>query len=140
LRSSFDSGDFNVEVLEIDDSDASKGEKGQQLTRYNVNGILLGNAAFKKLKSEIKLTCINVKSRGKNETVYVGKFPDVQGKERHLVIRRGIVGLWKNDKALANPKSDAVFYEVLPNTKFASQVISLAERETRKPAKKVSAR
>ena len=140
LRSSFDSGDFNVEVLEIDDSDSSKGEKGQHLIRYNVNGILLDNAAFKKLKSEIKLTCINVKSRGKNETVYVGKFPDVQGKERHLVIRRGVVGLWRNDTALLNPGADAVFYEVLPNTKFANRVIALAERETRKPARKTSAR
>jgi len=129
LRGSFDSGDFNVEVLELDEEDREKGEKGQKLIRYNVNGILLDDAAFAKLRTEIKLTRINVKSRGKNETVFVGQFPDVQGKERHLVIRQGIIGLWRDEEVVENPGSDAVFYEVLPHSRFANQIISLAEKQ-----------
>ncbi|MCH8258367.1 MAG: hypothetical protein IIA75_10795 [Proteobacteria bacterium] len=129
LRDSFDSGEFNVEVLEIDDSDEAKGEKGQDHIRYNVNGILLDDAAFEKLKTEVKLTRINLKLQDKNETLYVGKFPDVQAKERHLVIREGKIGCWKDEKVEEVNDSDAVFYEVLPNSKFANQVISLSEKQ-----------
>ncbi len=37
------------------DADRDKGEKGQEKIRYNVNGILLENAAFAKLETEVKL-------------------------------------------------------------------------------------
>ena len=132
LRGSFDSGEFNVEVLEIDDSDEARGEKGQDHIRYNVNGILIDDAAFEKLKTEVKLTRLDVELQNKNETLYVGKFPDVQAKERHLVIREGKVGLWKDENAEEAYGSDAVFYEVLPNSKFANHVIGLSEKRTSK--------
>jgi hypothetical protein len=130
LRGTFDSGDFNVEVLEIDSEDRARGEKGQDFIRYNVNGILLDDAAFAKLQSELNLSQLNVRSGDKSETVHVGKFPDVQGKERYLVIREGVIGLWKGDEVIENPESTAVFYEVLPNTKFANQIINLAETQS----------
>ena len=129
LRGTFDSGDFNVEVLEIDHEDKARGEKGQDFIRYNVNGILLDDAAFAKIQTELSLTQLNVRSGDKSETVYVGKFPDMQGKERFLVIREGRIGLWKNDEVMENSESSAVFYEVLPNTKFANQIINLAETQ-----------
>ncbi len=130
LRHTFDSGDFNVEVLEIDHEDEARGEKGQDFIRYNVNGILLDDAAFSKLKTEVNLSQLNVRSGNKSETVYVGRFPDMLGKERSLVIREGVVGLWKGDEVVANPGSTAVFYEVLQNTKFANEVINLAETQS----------
>jgi hypothetical protein len=129
LRGSFDSGDFNVEVLEIDAGDEARGEKGQDFVRYNVNGILLDDAAFSKIESELNLSQLNVRSGDKSETVYVGKFPDMQGKERYLVIREGRIGLWKNDEVKDNSQSTEVFYEVLPNNKFANQIINLADRQ-----------
>lgn len=129
LRGSFDSGDFNVEVFEIDEEDQ---EKGQHLIRYNVNGILLDDAAFSKLKTEIKMSRMTIKSGGRNETVNVGKFPDVQGKQRYLVVREGVIRLWRGNKIVKNPGPSALFYEVLPNTKFANQIISLAEKQSRK--------
>lgn len=49
LRGSFEAGNFNVEVLGIDEGDRQRGEKGQGYLRYNVNGILLDDAAFTKL-------------------------------------------------------------------------------------------
>ncbi len=61
LRESFESGNFNVEVLKIDEGDSARGEKGQDHIRYNVNGVLLDDAAFTKLQSEISLTRIKVK-------------------------------------------------------------------------------
>jgi len=130
LRHTFDSGDFNVEVLEIDHEDEARGEKGQDFIRYNVNGILLDDAAFSKLKTEVNLSQLNVRSGNKSETVYVGRFPDMLGKERSLVIREGVVGLWKGDEVVANPGSTAVFYEVLQNTKFANEIINLAETQS----------
>ncbi len=132
LRDSFDAGTFCVEVLEIGD-ELAKGEKGQSHIRYNVNGILLDGAAFKKLETEIKLTRINVKVDERNETVFVGKFPDVMGKERSLVIREGKVRLWQDDKVLDNPDSNQLFYEILPNSRFANQVIKLVESQKKKP-------
>jgi hypothetical protein len=129
LRGTFDAGEFNVEVLEIDDADQAKGEKGQDYIRYNVNGILLDDAAFEKLKTEVKLTRLSIKLQDKTETLYVGKFPDVQSKERHLVIREGRIGRWCEEKVQEVSGSDAVFYEVLPNSKLASQVINLSEKQ-----------
>ncbi len=130
LRETFDSGDFNVEVLEIDEGDRDKGEKGQDVIRYNVNGILLDVSAFEKLKEEVKFSRIKIKSSDRNETMFVGKFPDVAGKERHLVIREGHVGLWKNETAMTNDQSEARFYELLPNSKLAGQIVSLAEKKS----------
>ncbi|MFP6807597.1 MAG: hypothetical protein VB957_10535 [Pseudomonadales bacterium] len=130
LRGSFDSGEFNVEVLEIGDAQ-TKGEKGQDYIRYNVNGIGMDDAAFGKLKSEIALTRVSVKVGEKNETVFVGKFPDIQGKERSLAIRQGVVGFWTGEEVVELPDSEGVFYEVLPNSKFASQLISLADKQAK---------
>ncbi|MEX2326279.1 MAG: hypothetical protein WD558_00985, partial [Pseudomonadales bacterium] len=129
LRHAFESGNFNVEVLEIAESDRERGEKGQQLTRYNVNGILLADGAFAKLNSEITLNQLNVKSGDSMETMFVGRFPDVHGKVRDLVIREGKVGRWENEQAFPGEAGGSVFYEVLPNSKFASQVLEFARNQ-----------
>ena len=50
---------FSVEVLAYAEDERDKGEKGQQMIRYNVNGILLENAAFSKLEKEVKLRKIS---------------------------------------------------------------------------------
>ena len=58
--------------------------------------------------------------------MFVGKFPDLQGKERNLVIREGRVGFWQDGKVLED-RGEEVFYEVLPNSKLAGQVIELSK-------------
>ncbi|MFT5571079.1 MAG: hypothetical protein ACI9FB_000089 [Candidatus Azotimanducaceae bacterium] len=132
LRNSFSGGRFNVEVLEIADGELSKGEKGQNELRYNVNGILIDNASFSKLKSEVVIKRLKIKVDDKPETMFVCKFPDIAGKERELVIREGSVGLWKDDEVKVLSKNaltkDQFFYEVLTNSKLNSQVLEVARK------------
>ena len=63
-------GLFNIDVLRIVDG---TGEKGQQLIRYNVNGILLDDASFSKLKDEITLKSVRMKLNGKEYLFHVGQ-------------------------------------------------------------------
>ena len=130
LREAFQRGHFNVEVLEIDEADQQRGEKGQHHLRYNVNGILLDASAFAKLKSEIRLKKLKVNVGDIAETVYVGRFPDAFGKERDLVIREGTVGTWRDEAVHPGTPSGEVFYEVLPNTRFAGKVLELARSQS----------
>ena len=63
--------------------------------------------------------------------MFVGKFPDVFGKERDLVVREGQVKCWRDD-AVTVPEDGGVFYEVLPNSKLASQVLDLSRKQAQK--------
>ena len=132
LRESFESGNFNVEVLEIDEGDSARGEKGQDYIRYNVNGALLDDAAFTKLQSEISLTRIKVKLGDRSEAFYVGRFPDVNGADRDLIIRDGAVGVWKDDTVTLGSDASERFYEILPNSKFATQILDVANKQAAK--------
>ena len=126
LRQQYE-GKFNVEVLDIADDEAEHGEKGQKQLRYNLNGVLLSTEAFKKLTSEIPLKKMKLKAGDATETMFVGRFPDVLGKERDLVIREGKVGVWQLGRMHPGDGS-SVFYEVLPNSKLASQVVEAAKK------------
>ncbi len=114
---------FNVEVYEIHDEDPVRGEKGQTYARYNVGGILLDKAGFRKLMSEIPLKKLSVRINDKPETLLVGKYPDTRGKERELVIREGRVGKLHGDAIDDSTSSDEVFHEVVMNPKILSHVL-----------------
>lgn len=112
---------FNVEVLEIAPDDDYKGEKGQEQIRYNVNGILLENEAFDKLRNEMAMTRLTGQVEGKTEVFWYGEYPDTEGKKRTLVIREGKVGLWKND-SIQPYDSDEKFYEVVTNAQITASI------------------
>jgi len=76
LRAKMQSKIFSVEVLAYADDERDKGEKGQQMIRYNVNGILLENAAFSKLEKEVKLRKISA-SFDKHQEQDLHSLPDV---------------------------------------------------------------
>ena len=121
LRAVITNPPFNVEVLNIDESDQSRGEKGQQQIRYNVNGILLENEAFDKLSNEIEMTRLTGQVEGKNVVFHYGEYPDTEGKKRNLVIREGVVGLWKDDSIQAQD-SEEKFYEVVTNPQITAGI------------------
>jgi hypothetical protein len=123
LRDSFEADQFNVEVLEIAETDQQRGEKGQDHIRYNVNGILLDDAAFNKLKTEIAFDKLKLKVGENSESFLVGKFPDVGGKLRDLIIREGSIGTWDGKDVHRGDVLGGKFYEVLPNSKFAAKVL-----------------
>ncbi|MFT6038272.1 MAG: hypothetical protein ACI9TP_001061, partial [Candidatus Azotimanducaceae bacterium] len=101
----------------------------QDQLRYNVNGILLTEDAFAKLKSEIKLQSVRVNLADGVHMMYVGKFPDVAGKMRELVVRQGRIKIWEDHSVLPATDTSGVFYEVLPNSKIASQVLEAAHQQ-----------
>ncbi|MEQ9023333.1 MAG: hypothetical protein RLN82_11340, partial [Pseudomonadales bacterium] len=123
LRAALKKTLFNVDVLRIDEGDSSKGEKGQNLVRYNVNGILLDDVAFAKLKTEISLKGLRMKLNGKDYLFYVGQYPDMNGRKKDLVIREGKIGLWKNEMIAVDPDSEDKYYEVVVNRKVLPLVL-----------------
>jgi hypothetical protein len=130
LRKQFDPGHFNVAAFCFEDDDPHSGEKGQEVIRYNVNGIVIDDEAFEKLKAEVHFTKLEADSGSGEETFYVGQYPDIQGKERDLVVRQGRVGLMRNDRPDAGCDTGKAFFEVLPNTRYASRIIKLARRKS----------
>ena len=121
LRAAIKDHPFNVEVFGFDDDDKGKGEKGQQHIRYNVNGILLDNIGFEKLKNEIEMTRLTGQIEGKIVVFYFGEYQDTEGKKRNLVIREGQVGLWKDD-GIHPHTVDEKFYEVVTNPKITAGI------------------
>ena len=129
LREDHDSGNFNVGAYLLDDSEGVKADKGQKLLRYNVNGIVIDDAAFEKLQTEVHFRRLKAKSGLVEENFYVGQYPDVAGKLRDMVVREGRVGRYKGDAVVAGARTSQFFYEVLPNSKFANQIIELANKK-----------
>ena len=129
LRDSYSSENFNVAAFQMGDKDDHKGEKGQDLIRYNVNGIVIDDAAFEKLQTEVHFRRLKARSGDGEEIFHVGKFPDVLGKQRDLVVRQGKVGIF--DEGLVNQDADTglFYYEILPNSKFAGQIVDLASKK-----------
>tara|TARA_R110000772_G_scaffold41481_2_gene96645 strand:- start:31 stop:2301 length:2271 start_codon:yes stop_codon:yes gene_type:complete len=122
LRESLQSKIFNVEVLAYADDDREKGEKGQQMIRYNVNGILLENQAFAKLQKEVKLRKISATFGGRQENLYYGLYDDLMGKRHDIVVREGRVGLWENDSFTHGTETAEPYYEVVTNGKVISML------------------
>ncbi|MEX2131675.1 MAG: hypothetical protein WD772_09320 [Pseudohongiellaceae bacterium] len=129
LRQQMQPGLFNVDVFRYAEGEKGKGEKGQHYVRYNVNGILLDNTAFEKLKTEMTFKRLRLKLNGKECLFYSGQYPDCQGKKHELVIREGLVGLWKNEHMEDDPDSDQKYYEVVVNRKVMSLVLEMKNRE-----------
>ena len=123
LREAIQKSLFNIDVLRIADGESGKGEKGQQYIRYNVNGILLDEAAFSKLKDEITLKSVSMKLNGKQYLFHVGQYPDANGRKKDLIIREGKVGIWKDSQVHEDPDSDEVYYEVVVNRKVIPLVL-----------------
>jgi len=130
LREEVDPGNFNVGAYLLDDSDGDNGEKGQKVLRYNVNGIVIDDAAFEKLQTEVHFRKLKAKSGLVEENFYVGLYPDVAGKQRDIVVREGRIGRWKGGAVVAGARTSQFFYEVLPNSRFASQIVELASKKS----------
>ena len=129
LRKNYEPGNFNVGVFQLAEDDRQQGEKGQELIQYNVNGLVVDEAAFEKLEKEVHFKRLKAKSGSVEEVFYVGLYPDVQGKQRDLVVRQGKVGVLKDELADAAAETGLIYYEVLPNSKFANQIVELAKKK-----------
>ncbi|MFK7863520.1 MAG: hypothetical protein AB8B95_04750 [Pseudohongiellaceae bacterium] len=128
LRAAIKKSLFNVDVLEIAEGETSKGEKGQDFARYNVNGINMDDLAFEKLSNEIRLQRLSVKLNGEDYVFHVGSYPDAKGKKKDLVIREGYTGTWENDQILPDRNSDLSYYEVVVNRKVVPAILDAAKK------------
>ncbi len=122
LREKMHNKIFSVDVLTYAEDDRDKGEKGQEKIRYNVNGILLENAAFAKLEKEVKLRKISATFDNQKEQLYYGLYKDVDGDRHDIVIREGRVGIWKDDTILRGNEDAEPYYEVVTNGKVISML------------------
>lgn len=123
LREAIQKSLFNIDVLRIADGESGKGEKGQHYIRYNVNGILLDDAGFAKLKDEISLKSVRMKLNGKQYLFHVGQYPDTNGRKKDLIIREGQVGIWKDSQIHEDPDTEEVYYEIVVNRKVIPLVL-----------------
>ncbi len=122
LREKMQSKVFSVDVLTYADEDRDKGEKGQEKIRYNVNGILLENAAFAKLEKEVKLRKISTTFGDHQEHLHYGLYKDIEGDRHDIVVREGRVGIWKNDDIIRGDGNAEPYYEVVTNGKVISML------------------
>ncbi len=125
---------FNVDVLRIADGETEKGEKGQHFVRYNVNGILLDNVAFNKLKNEIPLVSVRMKMNGKQYLFHAGQFPDTSGHKKDLVIREGKIGIWCESRIQEDADGDESYFEVVVNRKVIPLVLEAVAKRRSTPA------
>ena len=121
LRSAVDPSPFNVQVLELAKSQQEHGEKGQELIRYNVNGILLENSAFEKLRKELDLKRVKLRIGDQTCTCYHASYHDLNGRDRGLLIREGIVDLWQDNTVQPRTGPTEYFYEVVSNSQIYTQ-------------------
>lgn len=134
LRAAIQKSLFNVDVLRIGDGETSKGEKGQHYVRYNVNGILIDDVAFKKLRDEIPLKSLRMKLNSKEYLFHVGQYPDMNGRKKDLVIREAKVGIWRDSEIHEDPESTELYFEVVVNRKVLPVVIEAATAKQTEPA------
>lgn len=109
-----------VEVMRVESDTGGGGEKR---LRYNVNGIELDAAAFKKLKSEMVLHKVRLHSRsGENHYYHVGRFMDRLGSSHWLVVREAGLKLWHNGQLELESGEEDLFYEVITDPELIGRV------------------
>ncbi|MDT8428686.1 MAG: hypothetical protein RQ757_07965 [Pseudomonadales bacterium] len=113
---------FNVDVLQLAEDAQEKGEKGQQYLRYNVNGILLDNAAFTKLETEIALQRVTMTINDASVVFLHGHYPDTEGKNHELLLREERAGLWQGEEIVPGHREGEVFHELIINRQLYSQL------------------
>ncbi|WP_447972635.1 hypothetical protein [Nitrospira sp. Kam-Ns4a] len=114
----------NVDLYELPEGDPLRGEKGEIHLLYNLNGIMLDEAAFAKLKTEITLRRLELRLPGDAGllTVHTGRFPDLKGGMHRVVVREGRIRVFDRSHKLFGEPTQGVFYEVVTNETVLAKV------------------
>lgn len=116
---------FNLYVMQtVSDKDMSKTVDDIML-RYNVNGIELNGAGFRKLKTEINLQPVPVdiyKFRKYKIRFYTGKFPTVTGSYQRLVVRKAPVPKVTSESFGIKKLTNRRYYEVCTSPKLHAYI------------------
>jgi hypothetical protein len=101
----------------------------EMYVRYNVNGIELSPAAFRKLTEEIELRLIKTvipEISKENLTLYSGKFQTLSGKSKKLVIREAdIMEFVSESETRSFKKTAKKYFEVVTNPQVYQSVYKL---------------
>jgi hypothetical protein len=101
--------------------DSADGQIGEELVRYNVNGIELDAAAYAQLNTEISLRRLS--RRGGHPAIYFsGACTDVKGGSHWLVVRERSVKLWLGGQLLEAEEEGRIYYEVISDSKLIGRV------------------
>ena len=95
------------------------------ILRYNVNGIELDLAGFKKLSEEIDvkaMECVLPELQEQKINIYTGKFPTVAGRYQRLVIREGSIGEVSPTELTLIAQTPNKYYEVCTHPKLYDYV------------------
>lgn len=104
-----------VEVVVPVDQGIMQKDSGDNLLRYNVNGIELDPAAFPKLRQELVLHQVelDLPQYGPSSVFHVGRYPDRTGLTRWLIVREAPVRRWVGDEVEGEDAEGRRFYEVV---------------------------
>jgi class 3 adenylate cyclase len=125
-------GGRGVEVVAAQGPQEALKSDGENLLRYNVNGIELDAPAFYKLRSELNLQGVTPSPR-EAERYYVGRYPDARGDMHWLVVREAPIRQWRETEAVAAGGSQRRFYEVVTDRVLLRRLCAHALAEQRKP-------
>ncbi len=106
---------FNLVFFESVEADGRKADASAAPIIYNVNGIALDAAGFRKLSSEIDmrtLECIHPDFAPNRLRLHVGRFPTPAGAKRALVIREAPFSVIGEPIQGAMTDSERVYFEV----------------------------
>lgn len=95
------------------------------LQRYNVNGIELDTPAFAHLLNELVMKKVKASGLGggnAREKYYIGRFPDMAGKNEWLMVREARVHIWEGDAYGKALKPSQKFYEVVSDGKLQKRM------------------
>ncbi len=112
-----------VEVVRFADS-ANLIAKTGELRRYNVNGVELDEAAFRRLRQEMVLRTLPAEVLGGSpgDRYHVGRFTAKEGKTRWLVVREAVVQRWNGERFVADGESRLRFHEVITDPGLVKQI------------------
>lgn len=113
-RNALNAADAGVEVVTRVAS-AQTPEQGEELLRYNVNGIELEAAAMYQLASEIQLRGLTLDAQryGSYAGDYqVGRYHDIKGNSHWLIVREAPIRLWLGAEFVDEGEHGRRFYQV----------------------------
>lgn len=113
---------FNLYVFQSVPDEALQEAEDDLFLRYNVNGIELSEAGFRKLQEEIRLRPFTVNTGPKSERsrmrFHTAKFPLVNGEYQRLVIREAPIVRVDTEKFRPRGISRRKYYEICTNPKL----------------------
>jgi class 3 adenylate cyclase len=112
---------FNLYVFQTLSDEELARTADDLFMRYNVNGIELSAAAFKKLTHEIDLKMLQVNlsdRRSSKSNLYLGKFPTQSGRYQRIIIREAQIPVVEPNTLKTKKISSRKYYEVCTHPKL----------------------